>query len=87
MGNRDNSVIYIGVTSNLEKRVIEHKAHEHKKSFTDQYNCEKLLYYEEYGSIYDAISREKQLKHWRRAWKYDLIRSVNSDFIDLSKEW
>ncbi|MFI3248312.1 MAG: GIY-YIG nuclease family protein [Rikenellaceae bacterium] len=61
MTNRDNRVLYVGVTSNLRKRVLEHKNHL-QEGFTDNNNCEKLLYYEEYCDIREAIQREKVLK-------------------------
>lgn len=82
MTNRDNRVLYTGVTSDLNRRVLEHKNHI-IEGFTDHNNCEKLLYYEEYGDIREAIQREKVLKRWNRKWKYDLIRKLNPEFRDL----
>ncbi|MGB1041502.1 MAG: GIY-YIG nuclease family protein [Flavobacteriales bacterium] len=67
MSNRHRNVLYIGVTSNLYKRVWEHKNHVYKGSFTSRYNCDFLVYYEYYDNMIEAISREKQLKNWRRA--------------------
>ena len=83
MSNRHRNVLYIGVTSNLYKRVWEHKNHVHKGSFTSRYNCDFLIYYEYYDNIIEAISREKQLKNWRREWKYNLIKKKNSEMKDL----
>lgn len=81
-----NRVLYIGVTGNLMKRVYQHKNHVFK-GFTDQYQCQKLVHVEEYSSIYDALSREKQLKRWRREKKEDLITRDNTYWNDLAAEW
>lgn len=64
-----NTVMYIGVTSDLFSRITEHKNKIHPKSFTAKYNCNKLVYYEMYPTIDDAIGREKNLKKWNREWK------------------
>ena len=82
MSNTSNSTIYVGVTNNIERRVIEHRTHD-SKSFTSRYNCHKLVYYEEYGSIDEAIVREKQIKSWSRARKDKMIDSMNPDRNDL----
>ena len=84
MTNKSNSVLYIGVTSDLRKRVLQHKNHEYE-GFTDKYNCEKLVYYEECNDITAAINREKQLKNWRRDWKNKLVDDFNKDWNDLSE--
>ena len=81
----DRPTLYIGVTSNLKQRIWEHK-HDIYKGFTARYGVHKLLYYEEYSNITDAILREKQLKRWHRAWKLNLIRSLNPNFKDLDAE-
>lgn len=81
--SNENKTLYIGVTSNLSKRIFEHK--EKKiKGFTSKYNLVKLVYFEEYPSIKEAITREKQLKNWHRDWKLNLIRKLNPDFEGLS---
>ena len=85
MTNESNKVLYIGVTSDLKKRVLQHKNHEYE-GFTDKYNCEKLVYYEECNDITAAISREKQLKNWHRDWKNKLVDDFNKDWNDLSEE-
>lgn len=85
ISNRTRSVLYIGVTSNLEKRVSEHKNGE-GSVFTKRYNCCDLVYYEFHDHILAAIEREKQLKKWKREWKDKLIKSVNPHFDDLSNE-
>lgn len=86
MSNKNKNVFYVGVTNNLERRVFEHKTGI-IEGFTKKYNCKELVYYEEFQNITDAISREKQLKNWHREWKINLIKFLNPDFIDLSKEW
>lgn len=86
MSNKNKNVFYVGVTNNLERRVFEHKTGI-IEGFTKKYNCKELVYYEEFQNITDAISREKQLKNWHREWKINLIKSLNSDFKDLSIEW
>lgn len=78
--------LYIGVTSDLEGRVYEHK-HDLKEGFTKKYQCHTLVYAEEHASIEQAIAREKQLKGWRRSKKEYLIRSLNPQWHDLSVTW
>ena len=82
--NRLNTTLYIGVTSNLEQRIAEHKLREHK-GFSSKYKTCKLIYFARSTSIKDAIQREKQLKKWRREKKIDLINSFNPEWIDLSE--
>ena len=81
-----HGTIYTGVTSNLEKRVYDHKC-KLTPGFTKRYNIDRLVYYEETGDIKEAIAREKQVKSWRRAKKIALIQSINPTWIDLSEEW
>jgi putative endonuclease len=81
-----SGTLYIGMTGNLLKRVFEHKFHR-IEGFTDQYDIERLLYWEPYGDVHKAIAREKQLKGWRREKKVVLIESVNPQWLDLSREW
>jgi len=78
--------LYIGVTSNLERRIGEHKRKEGSE-FASKYNIDRLVYYEQYGDIRDAIEREKQLKKWRRAKKVYLIERDNPEWRDLSDDW
>jgi putative endonuclease len=75
-------VLYIGVTNNLERRIYEHK-HKLIPGFTEKYNVSKLIYYEHFDHINDAIRREKQLKKWNRKWKEELINKKNPDWNDL----
>jgi putative endonuclease len=80
--NDRNTVNYIGVTNNLERRVDEHRTGA-IKGFTWQYNVKKLVYYEPCDTAEQAIVREKQLKNWRQDWKVNLIRQQNPEFRDL----
>ncbi|WP_197735963.1 tRNA glutamyl-Q(34) synthetase GluQRS [Arabiibacter massiliensis] len=83
MSNPRRTVLYIGVTNDLERRVAEHKSHAYK-GFTDQYNATDLVYHETCGRIDDAIAREKQLKGWTRRKKEALVERLNPDWRDLS---
>lgn len=83
MTNAHNSVLYIGVTSDLMRRVAEHKAKVHQ-GFTERYNADKLVYFEVVDAMTDAIAREKQLKNWQRAWKNDLVATMNPNWLDLA---
>jgi len=85
MTNKNNTVIYTGVTSDLKKRVYEHKQ-KLVKDFTKRYNIDKLVYYEVLDDAYNAISREKQIKGGSRQKKIDLINEMNNEWKDLSKE-
>ena len=84
--NHNETTFYIGVTSNLEKRIYEHK-NKYYKGFSQKYNLNKLVYYELTESIEAAIAREKQLKNWHKEWKINLIKEFNPDFIDLALDW
>lgn len=81
--NYNNTVLYTGVTNNIDRRMFEHKNKIHPKSFTAKYNINKLVYVESARYAYEAISREKQIKGLTRAKKIDLINSVNPDWNDL----
>ena len=82
MANERNGTIYIGVTSDLLKRVLQHKQNLFK-GFTKKYLIHQLVYYEVSDSINSAIVREKQLKKWKRLWKLKLIESINPEWEDL----
>ena len=82
MTNKDNTVIYTGVTGNLLKRIFEHKEGL-AEGFTRKYNVKKLVYYEIFDAIEDAIIREKQIKAGSRKKKLGLINSTNPTFKDL----
>ena len=81
LSNIGRTTLYIGVTSNLNLRVWNHKQGKGSK-FTKKYKLTILLYAEEFDSISDAITREKQLKAWRKDWKWELIKKSNPDLID-----
>ncbi|MGN6215103.1 GIY-YIG nuclease family protein [Parafilimonas sp.] len=83
MTNKLKTTLYIGVTSDLQTRIRQHKNHFFKGSFTDAYNLEYCVYYENFFSIEEAILREKQIKKWSRLKKEKLINSVNPNWIDL----
>ena len=84
MTNITNRVLYVGVTSNLVKRIYEHKNHL-IKGFTEKYNINKLVYFEEYEDINEAIKREKQVKAGSREKKLQLIEKLNPKYEDLYK--
>ena len=86
LSNWNDSVLYIGVTSNLPRRLYEHRNHL-VDGFSNKYNTHKLVYFEETDDVYSAISREKQLKKWSRVKKNELITRVNPEWCDLSKDW
>ncbi|MCX5716350.1 MAG: GIY-YIG nuclease family protein [Candidatus Omnitrophica bacterium] len=85
MMNKQNTVIYTGVTSNLQKRIYEHRA-KIREGFTTKYNVTKLVYYEVFDDIVSAITREKQIKSGSRQKKLNLIKSMNPAFKDLYNE-
>ena len=87
MANKPNGVIYIGVTDNLDERVEEHKLKVYPKSFTARYNCEILVYFEEFENGEKASIREVQFKKWKRDWKIKLIEEMNPSWADLSLNW
>ncbi|MCB0473981.1 MAG: GIY-YIG nuclease family protein [Flavobacteriaceae bacterium] len=84
--NKNNTVLYTGVTSNLIKRMYQHKARTFK-GFATKYNCDKLVYFETHGSIDEAIVREKQIKNYKRYKKIDMINEENDQWDDLSEGW
>jgi putative endonuclease len=86
MTNKHRTTLYVGVTSELYYRVIEHKEKKYPKSFTAKYNLNELVYYEVFHSIEEAIAREKQIKGGSRADKEKLINTLNPDWKDLFEE-
>lgn len=82
LASTKNGTLYIGVTSNLVKRIFQHKNNQ-ADGFTKQYSVHTLVYFETCDSMIAAISREKQLKGWRRKYKVDLIESINPMWRDL----
>jgi putative endonuclease len=85
MASRSHT-LYIGVTSDLLKRVFQHKWREHE-GFTARYNCDRLVWFERYQDVHKAIAREKKLKGWRRSRKIALIEATNPTWADLSRDW
>lgn len=84
--NKHNTTLYVGVTSDLYSRIMEHREKKYPRSFTAKYNINKLVYFELFHSIEEAIAREKQIKGGSRKKKVDLINSVNSKWADLFEE-
>ncbi|MBF0479091.1 MAG: GIY-YIG nuclease family protein [Candidatus Omnitrophica bacterium] len=82
LASNKKGTIYIGVTSDLQKRVYQHKEHL-VEGFTKKYNINKLVYFEQTNDVNGAIKREKQLKKWNRAWKIRLIEEMNPNWVDL----
>jgi|SRR3989338_5529500 len=83
LSNQRNGTLYIGVTNNLFNRSFQHKLKQNSHSFTAKYKINKLVYFEEYQYIQDAILKEKQLKKWNRQWKIRLIEENNPTWRDL----
>ena len=85
LASRKNGTLYVGVKSDLPKRISEHNQNL-IAGFTKKYKVHVLVYYEVYKDIQEAISREKQIKNWKRSWKISLIEETNSDWRDLYNE-
>jgi putative endonuclease len=83
MTNIRNTVLYVGVTNNIRRRVQEHREGA-VEGFTKRYKCVKLVYYEVFRTAEGAIVREKQIKNWKRKWKAELVESHNPEWRDLS---
>ncbi len=83
----ESGTLYIGMTNNLERRVYQHKTKSNPVSFTARYDVNKLVWYEVFSQVEDAISAEKRLKGKSRKYKQDLIRNDNPRFMDLSADW
>jgi len=86
LASERNGTLYIGMTSDLQKRVYEHK-NKLVDGFTKKYNIGRLVYYESTNDVQSALRREKQLKKWNRKWKMDLIEKDNQDWKDLSESF
>ena len=85
MSNKNRTTLYIGVTNDLEVRVLQHKAGLSK--FTKRYNLFDLLYFERIMGMENAIAREKQLKNWHKDWKWNLVKKQNPELQDLALGW
>lgn len=86
ISNSHNTVLYTGVTNNLLRRIQEHKTSLNPDSFASKYHVHRLLYYEYFERIQDAIYREKQIKKWKREWKFNVIKESNPTLKDLFDE-
>jgi len=82
-----NGTIYVGVTNDLAARVHEHKTEYNPNSFTAEHRVKRLVWYEHFDSIVDAIAREKRMKKWYRQWKIDLIEKTNPNWTELTLEF
>jgi len=82
LSNKHRTVFYTGVTSDLMQRIYQHKFLKGSK-FTSKYNVHDLMYYDEFPTMYEAIAAEKRIKKWHRAWKLELIRTINPEMKDL----
>ena len=85
MTTSSNKVLYVGVTNSLKRRVAEH-AEGTGSEFTSKYNCNKLVYFESFPDIEQAIVREKQIKHFKREWKNQLVEAINPEWLDLKHD-
>jgi putative endonuclease len=85
LASKPNGTLYVGVTNNLPRRLLEHKA-KLVPGFTRKYEVDQLVYFEAFDSLLEARAREHSLKRWRRAWKIALIEKLNPDWRDLAGE-
>ena len=86
LASRRNGTLYVGVTSDLPRRLSQHREGE-LGGFTKRYRVHMLVYYEIHDSMASAITREKQIKEWKRAWKVELIERENPQWLDLAADW
>jgi putative endonuclease len=86
LASKRNGTLYIGLTNDIERRILEHK-NKIYKGFSSKYDVNILVYFEEFELYTDAYTRERQMKKWKRIWKLNLIEKDNPDWIDLSKNW
>jgi putative endonuclease len=82
LASRPNGTLYIGVTGNLPNRISDHREN-FREGFTKKYGVHRLVWFEEFAEIHEAILREKRIEKWRRAWKIELIEKMNPDWTDL----
>ena len=83
LAGKRNGTLYIGITNNLKRRMFEHKD-KLSRGFTKKYNVNRLVYFEQYNDVRQALTREKRLKKWHRAWKLELIEKSNPEWKNLS---
>ena len=87
MTNKNKTVLYVGATNDIERRINEHKHRIYPNAFTKRYNCDILVYFEEFDEVKDAFAREKQLKAGSRKKKLQLISGLNPNWNDLGLNW
>ncbi len=85
LANKKNGTIYTGVTNDIVRRVFEHKQ-DFVDGFSKKYDLKRLVYFDSFESIYDAITMEKRIKRWRREWKLALIEKLNPEWQDLYEQ-
>ncbi len=85
LANKYKTVFYTGITNDLYRRTLEHKA-KINQGFSEKYNADNLVYYEYFSNNIDAIKREERLKRWNRKWKIDLIEKLNPEWRNLTNE-
>lgn len=85
LASKRDGTLYLGVTNNIGRRIVEHKTGVYR-GFSSRYGVDRLVWYEVYERVDEAIAREKDIKKWRRAWKVRLIEDMNPDWRDLSAE-
>ena len=81
--NKNKTVLYVGATNDIKRRILQHKTKTFKNSFTARYNCDILVYFEEFDTSEKARSRERQLKNWHQKWKWNLIKESNPYLLTL----
>ena len=86
LANKRNGTLYVGITSDLEKRIVQHKT-KMFEGFTEKYDVNRLVYFEATDDVGYAITREKKIKRWNRKWKLELIEKMNPEWEDLAKDW
>jgi len=86
LASKIRGTLYLGMTNDLQRRVFEHKTGL-KKGFTQKYGVGKLVYFETFQDVNEAIDREKNLKKWKRDWKIKLIEEENKKWLDLARDW
>jgi len=86
LASRPHGVLYTGVTNDLPRRLAEHREGR-ADGFTRRYGCKTPVWFELHSDIREAITREKRIKKWNRAWKIEMIEATNPDWRDLSTDW
>jgi putative endonuclease len=86
LSNQHHTVFYTGFTNDLGRRIEEHKL-KVVPGFTSKYNCDKLLYFEKFNNMEEALSRERQIKKYRKDWKVNLVETLNSEWRDLAEDF